>query len=173
MPTVPAHGFKRRVRALMRIGWTQKEIAAELGIAQGNLALKLRTNERVRRATHEAAVEVFERHCMTARSGAIAKRTARIAAKNGWPPPLAWTDIDDPNEQPKHNARGSNDPAAQQRHLDMAVVWRLVDEGVRVRQLTAAEAAEACRILVARGVNPAQIEKRYRLNPKRYEEGAA
>lgn len=100
MPTVSALGFKRRVRALMAIGWTQKEIAAELGIAQGNLALKLRTNETVRRATHETAVEVYERLCMTVRTSVVAGRTARIALKNGWPPPLAWDDIDDPNEQP-------------------------------------------------------------------------
>lgn len=99
-PTVPAIGFNRRVHSLMAIGWTQKEIAAELGIAQGNLALKLRTNETVRRATHVAMVEVYERLCMTRRDGMAARRTAAIAARRGWVPPLGWDDIDDPAESP-------------------------------------------------------------------------
>jgi hypothetical protein len=93
-PTLPARGFNRRVHALMAIGWTQKEIAAELGIAQGNLALKLRTNGFVRRATHEAMVDVYDRLCMTRRDSMVARRTAGIAARNGWSPPLAWDDID-------------------------------------------------------------------------------
>jgi hypothetical protein len=100
MPTVPAVGFKRRVHALMAIGWTQKAIANELGIATGNLAQKLGRNDTVRRATHVAMCEAYERLCMTPRSDVTALRTAAIAAKNGWPVPLAWDDIDNPDEKP-------------------------------------------------------------------------
>jgi hypothetical protein len=98
--TVPAVGFQRRVHALMAIGWTQRSIAEALGIAHGNLSLKMRANTYVYRATHVAMCEVYEARCMTPQRGVVNDRTARIAAKAGHAPPLAWDDIDDPNEEP-------------------------------------------------------------------------
>jgi hypothetical protein len=164
IPTVPATGFRRRVHALMAIGWTQKEIAAELGIAQGNLAVKLRANESVRRATHVAMCEVYDRLCMTRRDSTVGRRTAGIAARRGWPPPLAWDDIDsDPEPSawkyaPRKIQLGED--------FDPVVVMRLL-EGDRVPS-TAAERAEALAQWVADGGSESELCRWHGWRPGRY-----
>lgn len=115
-PSIPAHGFKRRVHALMAIGWTQRDIAKGLGIATGNLSAKLRLNDTVRRATHEAMCALYEANCMTTLDGMVNRRTAQIAAKRGWAPPLAWDDIDDPDETPNLGAATADHATARRIH---------------------------------------------------------
>lgn len=92
--TVPATGFARRVRALMAIGYTMRQISAELGMANGNLSSKLHKNGTVQRATHERMVALYARWHMLPQSGMQADRTKRMATRRGWAPPLAWEDID-------------------------------------------------------------------------------
>lgn len=164
-------GIQRRLRALTLLGWSMQAIADRSGIYMTSLA-EMRRNEDikfVRREVAEKILAVWGDLCMTpAPDSHSARETSARATGRGWVPGLAWDDIDDPGEKPKHHARGTSDPAAMQQHLDMAVVWRLVDDAIRVRKLTSAEAREAYRILAARGLSGREIEEHYGLNAVRY-----
>ncbi|MEW2483606.1 hypothetical protein AB0876_28870 [Mycobacterium sp. NPDC049093] len=90
-------GTRRRLQALVAIGWTQQLIGRELGVVQS----------RVRAMTYQDGVtaqvafsvrEVFDRLAMTV--GPSQATRVRAAAK-GWLPPLAWDDIDNPDETPE------------------------------------------------------------------------
>lgn len=165
-PTLPAHGFTRRVHALMVIGWTQRAIAEALGISQGNLAAKLRLNTFVRRATHEAMCEVYEARCMSPQYGMVNQRTARIAAKNQWAAPLSWDDIDDLGEQPSGIRKPYHGGPARD-SIDPIVVDRLMGGDFTVHS-TAAERSEVCRRWVANGGALAELERKAGWKPERY-----
>lgn len=97
--TLPAIGTIRRVRALMRIGWPMPAIAREAGIGQGSVhRIAHGKNERVWQTVHDGVAAAFERLCMTPGPH---EATARRAAAAGWAAPLAYDDLDDPNEEPK------------------------------------------------------------------------
>jgi hypothetical protein len=107
--TVPATGFRRRVQALMALGWYQMEVAQWMGVSKDNLNQMMRTQGKVRRRSHDAMVEVYEAHAMTVPPDDPGRQRARrYAAKQGWAPPLAWDDIDNPQEVPNgHKPVGS------------------------------------------------------------------
>lgn len=98
---VPSIGTIRRVQALVALGHSMRDIDEALGRRYGYTSLKLKrypvtTYPKVA----EEYAEVYERLCMIRPEGSLADRTRRLAARNGWLPPLAWLDIDDPNEVP-------------------------------------------------------------------------
>lgn len=102
--TVPAIGFKRRVRALAALGWTQKDIAAELGIATGNMSNRMTYAKSVTRRMHDAMCDIYDRLSMTLPPDTMAnRRTRTMAHRAGWLPPLALEDsrIDDPTYRPR------------------------------------------------------------------------
>lgn len=174
-------GIRRRVRALTALGHSAPAIAEAAGLSKSSV-LKIRgTGDMafIRRPTAVVVRRAYDAMSMTLpplvtpHDRAAATRARDLAATNGWAAPLSWDFIDDPDEQPKHNARGTNNPTEMQKHLDMAVVWRLVDERTKPRLLTRAEALEAYRILIDRGVTAHQIEHEYGLKPERYKEGTA
>jgi hypothetical protein len=101
-------GTRRRLRALVAIGWTFRQIDRELGrrvntSQQWTLSARKYTHAR----TAAAVAEVYERLSMrmppanTREERANATRARALAKKQGWPPPLAWDNIDDPDEQPR------------------------------------------------------------------------
>ena len=95
---VPAVGARRRVQALARIGWTGAEVAARLGITQQALSESIHPDRRqVYRSRHDAIAEVYE--ALSGTRGP-SDRAAKVAEGRGWPPPLAWDNIDDPDERP-------------------------------------------------------------------------
>lgn len=100
--TLDAQGTQRRIQALVAIGYTFREIAERLGVSHDRArGLATRPTQFVRRTTADDVAAVFEELCMKpAPEGwhsSYAKTTAR---RNGWLPPLAWLDIDDPDERP-------------------------------------------------------------------------
>lgn len=95
---VPILGTRRRVQALMRIGWPREEISYRLGYAQRTTVLKLINQDRCRATTAARVTALYRQlECTPGPS----RRTAGRAALLGYPPPIAWDDIDDPDEQPK------------------------------------------------------------------------
>jgi transcriptional regulator with XRE-family HTH domain len=104
---VPAAGVRRRLQALVAIGWSQSELAARLGIQPSNFA-SLLTREHVRTGTAKAVQNLYDQ--LWNRPPAEADHRARISASRArhyaqahdWPPPLAWDDdiIDDPAATP-------------------------------------------------------------------------
>lgn len=127
--TVPAVGFKRRVRALMALGWTHRQIATELGIATGNLSNRMTYAKAVHRGTHDRMCAVYDRLSMTLPPDEMVnRRTRTIARRNGWLPPLAFDDerIDDAAYRPSRSATA---PPRTRRNL-LAEVAHLRSLGV-------------------------------------------
>lgn len=91
-------GSVRRLQALMALGWPRRELARIAGYRGDAFALILNSSRRmVTIDTARRIDELFDRLSMTHGPSA---RTRQIAAERGWPPPLAWNDIDNPAEQP-------------------------------------------------------------------------
>ncbi|WP_157680191.1 hypothetical protein [Mycobacterium dioxanotrophicus] len=98
---VDAIGTTRRIQALVALGWTQGQIAAELGTKQTAVsAIALRG--KVTAETAIAVKELFERWSMTLGPSSLTR--LRAIAK-GWAPPLAWDELDDPGEKPNLGSR--------------------------------------------------------------------
>lgn len=109
--TVPKLGTRRRVHALMAIGWTYNQIAAEAGVSHATLR-DLTRGSRAYRAVATAIADTYSRLSDTpAPSGRNASYVINLARRNGWPPPSAWFDIDDPDEQPDFGDDGRMSPA--------------------------------------------------------------
>lgn len=92
---VPALGATRRIRALLALGWRHDDIAALTG--RKNHTYAMQATHRIRAEHWRDIDDAFER--LSGRRGPselVATRSRRL----GYAPPLAWDDIDDPNEQP-------------------------------------------------------------------------
>ncbi len=93
----PIHGARRRIGALMAMGWSLSEQARRSGIPLATLeALMFRQERRwVHARTHWHLCLVYDRLSMRRGPSAHSRAAAR---RNGWPPPLAWNDewLDDP-----------------------------------------------------------------------------
>ena len=91
----------RRLQALAAIGWTAAEMAALFEVSQGAIhAWRARG-----RTPSPALLKRIETRWGAAsvqpKTGHGAACAITHARKNGWAPPAAWDDIDDPNETPK------------------------------------------------------------------------
>ena len=95
---LPPHGVTRRLRALNALGYPTRLLAAEVGTTQEVICDHLRAERKyVLAPTDRRVRETYDRLCMTPGPSEV---SAKIARRNGYAPPLAWTDIDDPDEQP-------------------------------------------------------------------------
>lgn len=106
--TVDATGTRRRLQALVAIGWSQNRLAARIGMAPGNFGRVIHHAEQVQASTARAVRDLYEELWSTVpsveeRRGEIsADRARNYAAARGWAPPLAWDEdaIDDPAAVP-------------------------------------------------------------------------
>lgn len=107
---VDATGTRRRLQALVAIGWTQTRLAAELGCHPGNIN-PLVLGTRCPRVQHDTTVRVAalydrlwdqEPPVTNNHQRAGIARAKAVAAQHGWAPPIAWDDdtIDDPAAEP-------------------------------------------------------------------------
>lgn len=106
---VDGTGVRRRLRALVAIGWSQSELARRLGMGgPTNFTPLISGGRKVLVSTARAVGELYEQLWATPpkaddhRSRISASRAKRLAATRGWVPPLAWDDdtIDDPDASP-------------------------------------------------------------------------
>lgn len=95
---VPGLGTRRRVQALSAIGWSLQEVADRAGVSKQALAGSLRAH----RVTARVARTIRGIYLELENTPGPSERTRRHAARQGWPPPGAWDDIDDPDEEPDH-----------------------------------------------------------------------
>lgn len=98
-PHVPPLGTVRRVQALARLGWSSSELSRRLGHDRTYLA-KVLTESKIEATTALKVAELYADLSMTWCTTPTAGRTAAEARAKGYPPPLAWNRIDDPNETP-------------------------------------------------------------------------
>lgn len=94
---VGAEPTRRRLRALSAIGYGLDVLSAETGVGASTLAAARNTNVRVGARVATAVTAAYDRLHMTPGDNMQALRMAR---EKGWPPPLAYDDIDT-DEQPR------------------------------------------------------------------------
>lgn len=164
---VPAIGTRRRIRALKALGHSGADIGKRLGVTyQAVHKLEHGKAEVVFNATAENVRRVYAEMCMSEPAGYHATRIRNQSARNGYAPPLAWNNIDDPDELP--NLGGRDD------EIDPVVVDRLLARQ-RVPS-TRAEKVEAMRRWVAMGKSQAALCAIHGWKQGRYmerEDGAA
>ena len=143
---VDATGTRRRLQALIAVGWAQAWLARELLRSPANLRRSM-TSQSVTARTAQLVNDMYERlwDAPPPRQS-IAERNASDAARahatqHRWLPPLAWDDIDeDPDPALDPDASGED------RDLDEIAIERAIAGDTRVR-LTHAEQIEVVRRL--------------------------
>lgn len=86
----------------MCMGWSQAQLAPMLGVAnQQAVSAKCFRHKRIKRGLHERMVELYDELHMQPANHSKVEWIKSYAAGKGYAPPLAWDDIDDPNERPK------------------------------------------------------------------------
>lgn len=96
---VDATGTRRRIQALIALGYRHTILAVELGVSH-DVIRKRSLAPKVNRDTAEAVAAMYERLSMTCPVGrthherVAISRARNLAARRGWAPPLAWDDID-------------------------------------------------------------------------------
>lgn len=156
---IDATGTRRRILALGVIGWTQRELARESGVAQRTVGRIATGHAPTVHVVTAAAIRVtFGRLELTRGTGNT--HTIRAAIRCGGHPPLAWDDdaIDNPRAEP--DTVGTQDPT----DVDLVAVARAVDG--RPVTLTDAEKREAVRRLVELGVTDEEIGRRVGLTDR-------
>jgi transcriptional regulator with XRE-family HTH domain len=116
--SVDATGTRRRIQALVAMGWSQSKIAARLGVAPTNLGTTM-SGKQVHAATARAVRALYDELWNqpppedTHHDKIAASRARNLARSRGWAPPLAWDDetIDDPRARP-HGIRRDQEEAA-------------------------------------------------------------
>lgn len=100
---VPAWPTIRRLRALACLGWSSAQIADRIGFSEIHVSRTRRgvNGDDVRVSFATAVDKTYRALCMQKRDTHHGRKTMTIARKNGWLPPLAYDDIDNPHEQPK------------------------------------------------------------------------
>ena len=122
---VDATGTIRRLRALVAVGYSQKDLAAHLGMHVGNFSTLIRQGRpRVSAKTFSATCILFRELWSHPVNGKPGDRSRAIARSQGWVGPLAWDDIDDPDEVSNITGNTSNliDEIAVELALTGAVV---------------------------------------------------
>ncbi|GAA2798438.1 hypothetical protein [Saccharopolyspora taberi] len=161
---VDATGTRRRLQALVAIGWAQTWLAAELGLSSDEVGAILHTDRRVRGGTDRAVRALYEQwwDCPppqeTARQQAAASHSRKLATSYGWAPPMAWDDaaLDDPDAVPDGLAEEQVDDVDE-------IAVELACEGKRrAAQLRPVDRDAAIRVLAAQGMSVTGIVKRLR-----------
>lgn len=111
---VPSIGARRRLRALVALGWTQSELARRVGLTRAAFYRMIHTGPEtaMHAATVRRAREVYAELSMTpppmgtARARYDAEVARETARRHGWKPPLALDDdrLDDPTYRTNRGA---------------------------------------------------------------------
>lgn len=161
---IDATGTTRRLRALYALGWTSTDIAPRLGWSPARVGhLASGRQDQVHRDTAAKIAAVYDDLSMTvpqdpdvlpARTIRVHDRQRRQSAAKGWAPPLAWDDIDDPDERPTFGRRTRK----TRDDIDPAVVERVLTGEWRLRT-SQAEKVEICRRWRAAGRFDTELER--------------
>ena len=164
---VDCTGLRRRIQALNDLGWSNYAIAARAGVGREQIR-QWCMRPRVYRTSYEKVSKVYDELSMTLPPERTrfermdVTRTRNRARRLGFAPPLAWDNIDDPNERPKFgNRQKSRD------EVDEAVVERFLSGEYDLRT-NIAERREIARRWAAAGRSLAELERLTGWKPERY-----
>ncbi|PFG16299.1 hypothetical protein ATK74_0833 [Propionicimonas paludicola] len=105
---VDGTGTRRRLQALVTVGWSQSRLASELGWTVANFGHLIHGTGLVTKGTAARVRDLYDR-CWSAPPTATTRqerggitRARKVARQHGWMPPMAWDDdtIDDPAARP-------------------------------------------------------------------------
>jgi hypothetical protein len=137
---VDATGTRRRLQALIAVGWPHGQLAARLGRSPANLRRSM-LSDSVTAQTARDVSALYEKLWnlrppqSTDDQRAAADAARAFAAERGWLPPLAWDDIDtDPD--PRHHTENAE---ADDDLDEIAIERALAGDDVRLEHLTLAE----------------------------------
>lgn len=159
---------KRKLQALARLGWGVKELATAMqaaGLTTANqksllfdhrygrrpiIEVKLLTaiNITYQRLQMKAAPD--DRHHAHVRNDAARKR---------WAPPLAWENIEDPDEKPTGRHHSGWDHTRHHESVDEVAVWRAASGDSQELPLTRAEKAAVVEVMREAGKTDREIER--------------
>lgn len=95
---VPALGAQRRIRALMALGYRHSDLTDALGGSEVSYRIAAGRSPLITAHTWRAIDDAFQR--LSATPGP-SERSRKAALAQGYAPPLAWDDIDNPHERPR------------------------------------------------------------------------
>ena len=152
---VDGTGTRRRLQALVALGWSKAKLAAALGMGDGNFGRTM-DSRLVHAATARAVRELYDQLSMqlppatNQRERISVNRSRNYAAARGWLPPLAWDDdtLDIPDEQRDLDLEVVDD-------VDHVAVARTL-AGERV-PLTHDDKLEVTRQLLEAGHGPSKV----------------
>ena len=132
---VDATGTRRRLQALLALGWSRAELARRAGLRHDTVGRAVHADccaISTARAVHRLYEHLWDQRPTpsSAPERQSVSRALREAARKGWVPPMAWDEekIDDPHARPV-GARIPRLPALER--LD-ELMW-LVDAGTPIR----------------------------------------
>jgi hypothetical protein len=174
---VDATGTRRRLQALTALGWGWKRLSRHLDVSV-QLVARWATADlsHVRPDTAAAVTAVYDRLSMhfppetNMGERSEATRARRRASRNGWPPPLAWDNIDDPDAAAR-GVRTENDD-----HQMAAEDWLkriLAGDRPRPHQPARHIRVQIVAMWPSTGLSSNELERRTGWKPERYREGAA
>lgn len=150
---VPATGTRRRVQALMTLGYSQSAIARRLGIHQNTCSEWMQCGY-VRASTHATIAALYDQLQDTPAPRSTkgermsAARTVALAERRGYARPIDWDDID-------NDPAPSINPTSEDELVDEIAVALFLD-GHRV-QLTPRERQLVVDQLTAQGLSAREI----------------
>ena len=149
---VVATGTRRRLQALVAVGWPHDELAARLGRSSAGLRRSM-LSDSVTAQTAQDVSALYEQLWnlrppqSTSDERAAADDARTFATERGWLPPLAWDDIDTDPDRRHHTDHAETDDDLD----EIAIERALAGDGVRLEHLTPAEQGEVVRRLTERG----------------------
>lgn len=160
----PAYSAARRLQALVALGHPQRQLAEQLGVMESYLSMFINNTrgwQQISKELWQQISELYEH--MSARPGHSTAARNRAAAK-GWPPPLAWDDIDDPEAKPAGKRRSHK---AKPMAVDESRVLRFLS-GEDTISVNRAEKEEIMRRWLASGRSERELCKRMGWREGRY-----
>jgi lambda repressor-like predicted transcriptional regulator len=151
---VDATGTRRRLQALVSMGWTLTALGPRLGFHPRRLTDLLYAD----RVLASTAARVADRYRIVQTLNpadygvpAASRTMARnLAARNNWHGPLAWDDIDDPNCKPERS-RPSRAKDGSRHTTDASRVAQLTAAGLSAQQIADQLGCHKRTVVRARG----------------------
>lgn len=158
---IDSAGVRRRLRALIALGWSQAKLAKRLGVQPCNFGRMLYHRKTITAGRARAVRALYDELSMqlppaeTHQERIAASRAQNYARARGWLPPLAYDDdqLDTPDDLPTAEM---DEGLAAEDVVDEAAILRRMD-GDRTVRVQGAEAAEVIRRLRAAGHSDAHI----------------
>lgn len=154
---IDATGTRRRLQALVSMGWTLTALGPRLGFHPRRLTDLLHGDQVLASTARRVADGYRVVHTLDPAAHGVPERSIalsrNLAAREGWHGPLAWDDIDDPEGKPETGRRPSRAKASTRPkvYADPERVARLTAAGKTAAQIADELGCHKRTVVRARG----------------------